>query len=330
MTGIIKNNEGRSSGLKKAAAAGVDGVNWQTGDIKTATFTGEVGKGYFCNTSGGAFNCNLPAGSAGDFIAFNDYLDTFALYNITLVPNGSDKINGTAENAKLTNARQSVTLVYIDATRGWKTVQDSDVEVTGTSGFVQATGGNATVTCGDYKVHIFTSPGTFCVTDRGLPSGSNTLEHLVVAGGGSGKKAGYGGGGGGGGGFRMNYPSPATAGLAIPAGGAYTITVGGGGAGSPTPDAGAKGSNSSIGSLLVSAGGGAGNGGAGMPCNNKGGSGGGGGGAYRPAGPITVPGGTGNFPPVSPPQGNNGGSGLTGGGGVHYYGGGGGRCSRFK
>ena len=46
MTGIIKNNEGRSSGLKVAAAAGVDGVNWQT-TPKTGNFTASDGEGYF-------------------------------------------------------------------------------------------------------------------------------------------------------------------------------------------------------------------------------------------------------------------------------------------
>ena len=299
-------------------------IDWQTGAIKTATFTGVAEKGYFCNTSGGAFSCNLPAGSAGDAIAFNDYADSFNSNNLTLVPNGSDKINGVAQNAKLSSARQSVTLIFIDSTRGWKTVQDSDAEVTGTSGFVQATGGNTTITCGDYKTHVFTAPGTFCVTDRGLPSGSNTLEHLVVAGGGAGNKAGYGGGGGGGGGFRTNYPSPATAGLAIPAGGAYAITVGGGVTCSPSPAANSKGSSSSIGSLLVSAGGGAGSGGGSASCSNKGGSGGGAGGAYNGGPAVPTTGAAGNTPPVSPPQGNNGGNGRTGVGGCAYYGGGGG------
>ena len=38
-------------------------VDWQTGSIKTATFTATNGEGYFCNTSGGAFTVNLPTGS---------------------------------------------------------------------------------------------------------------------------------------------------------------------------------------------------------------------------------------------------------------------------
>ena len=39
-------------------------VDWQTGDIKTSTFTAESGKGYFCDTNGGSFEVDLPAGTA--------------------------------------------------------------------------------------------------------------------------------------------------------------------------------------------------------------------------------------------------------------------------
>ena len=37
-------------------------VNWQTGSIKTSTFTAVSGEGYFVNTSSGSFTANLPAG----------------------------------------------------------------------------------------------------------------------------------------------------------------------------------------------------------------------------------------------------------------------------
>jgi hypothetical protein len=50
--------------------------------------------------------------------------------------------------------------------------------------FISATGGTIT-TCGDYKIHTFTGPGTFTVTNAGNP-GSSTVDYLVVAGGGSG------------------------------------------------------------------------------------------------------------------------------------------------
>ena len=43
-----------------------------------------------------------------------------------------------------------------------------------------ATGGTIT-TCGDYKIHTFTGPGTFCVSLSGNPAGSTTVDYLVVA-----------------------------------------------------------------------------------------------------------------------------------------------------
>jgi hypothetical protein len=81
-------------------------------------------------------------------------------------------------------------------------------------GGVVATGGTITEV-GGYRVHTFTSSGTFTVT-----SGGN-VEYLVVAGGGGGGA--YYGAGGGGGGFK-------TGSLAIGAG-SITVTVGAGGTG---------------------------------------------------------------------------------------------------
>ena len=110
---------------------------------------------------------------------------------------------------------QSVTLVYVDATQGWKNTDTSnlnDIELL--PAFVTATGGTET-TCGDYKIHTFTGPGTFTVTCAGNAAGSDTVDYLVVAGGGGGGGIGHGGGGGAGG-FRessgaaywMLYSSP--------------------------------------------------------------------------------------------------------------------------
>jgi len=63
-------------------------VNWQTSSIKTSTFTAVSGEGYFCNTSGGTFTVNLPAGSAGAIVAVSDYTRTFDSNNLTINPNG--------------------------------------------------------------------------------------------------------------------------------------------------------------------------------------------------------------------------------------------------
>ena len=180
------------------------------------------------------------------------------------------------------------------------------------SPYVEATGGTV-LTSGDYKTHVFTSPGSFVVSNAGLPSGSTSVEYAVVAGGGSGTTRC--GGGGGAGGYRQNYPNPATGGLPVSAQ-TYPITVGGGGTAQPPPGEerpGGDGSNSAF-STITSAGGGGGLGSASTAPGRTGNGGSGGGGS-----PQQNQIGTGNSPPVSPPQGNPGGP-----SGVNYNGAGGG------
>ncbi len=159
-------------------------VDWQIGSIKTSTFTAANGQGYFANTSGGAFTMNLPAGSAGAIVSVVDYTNTFQTNALTIAANGSEKLGGVAAPAILSTEGQSATFVYVDSTEGWKNVHDSTSNVVGNN-FVSATGGTI-ITCGNYKTHIFTSPGTFTISSVGNACGSNSVEHLVVAGGGGG------------------------------------------------------------------------------------------------------------------------------------------------
>src|SRR6056300_872174 len=86
-------------------------VDWDT-TPKTATFSAVSGNGYFCNTSGGAFTVNLPAGSAGAIVSVSDYTRTFASNNLTISPNGSEKIGGIAADAVLSTNGQAATFVY--------------------------------------------------------------------------------------------------------------------------------------------------------------------------------------------------------------------------
>lgn len=179
--------------------------------------------------------------------------------------------------------------------------------------YVAATGGTITQS-GDYAVHTFLADATFTVTATGDPTGSSTVEYLVVAGGGGGGRgANAGGAGAGAGGLRTNFPSPATGGFSVTATG-YPISVGNGGAGSNTSSTPGSGGSTSTFSTITSAGGGAGGG-----YTNNGGSGGSGGGAGSDGGSP----GAGNTPSVSPSQGNAGGNGVTPGG-PEYAGGGGG------
>ena len=135
------------------------------------------------------------------------------------------------------------------------------------TGYPVATGGTIT-TAGNFKIHSFTSSGTFTVS-----SGAGGVEYLVVAGGGAG-----GSGGGGAGGYRTNsaFNHAVTA-------QAYSITVGAGGTGwtvaDTDPPAGVDGSNSVFDSITSTGGGGGGGGstGAADGVGRTGGSGGGGG-----------------------------------------------------
>ena len=213
-------------------------VDWCT-TAKTSPFTSESGKGYFVNTTSGAVTVTLPASpSAGDIVSIKDYANTFDTNNVTVGRNSS-KIGGLCFDATLSTEGDSITLVYVDGTQGWLNIQTDDT-IKG-SAYVTATGGTIT-TCGDFKIHTFTSSDNFVVTNGGHPSGSNTVEYLVVAGGGaSGADNAPSGatGGGGAGGFRFASPSiapltyPAKP-LAGPAGlpvsaQTYPVTVGSGG-----------------------------------------------------------------------------------------------------
>jgi|TARA_R110000744_G_scaffold39693_1_gene90186 hypothetical protein len=173
--------------------------------------------------------------------------------------------------------------------------------------YMVATGGTIK-TCGDFKTHIFTGPGTLSVSSVGNAAGSDSVEYLVIAGGGGGGTRQHGSGGGSGG-FRtytdLSPASPLNGPAKIPVSvQGYPITVGGGGSGGAVPgnQNGSSGAASTFSSITSTAGGfGASYNATGGP----GGSGGGGGGAASGG----SPGGSGNTPPVSPPQGQPGGTG---------------------
>jgi len=305
-------------------ATGFGALDWQTSDVKTSTFTAVAGKGYLVNTTGGAITVNLPAGSAGTQIGLVDYAGTWDSNACTVAPNGSEKIEGVTQDITLSNERESITLLYQDSTQGWIAISNSDGTVVNPS-YISASGGTET-TSGDYKIHTFTSSGTFTVSSVGNSAGGGDgVSYAVIAGGGGGgtnspNPSSTGGGGGGAGGFRegKNTGDPYTAsplnapsGLTVTAQ-AYPVTIGAGGAGTNPA---ASGSNSVF-STITSAGGGRGASYAQGYDSENGGSGGGG--AYAKGG------GTGNTPPVSPPQGNNGTQGGQSSPGARAGGGGGG------
>jgi len=330
----LANNSVTINGSSVSLGGSVDisaGTDWQTvvtADGSTAT-TASAGEGYFIDTTSAAHTINLPSSpTQGDEVTIVDYAGTFGSNNVTVGRNGS-YIDGTTNDGILATNRLNVRFVYIDATQGWKAIFD---DASGNYGalYVTATGGTI-ATSGDYKIHTFTGDGCFVVSCAGNPSGSASVDYLVVAGGGGGggDEVSTAGGGGGAGGFRYSASTFCSEGpgapLANPTGisvsaTTYPVTVGGGGAGgsSPKPNDGTQGSNSVF-STITSTGGGFGNG-AGAPEGNAG-SGGSGGGARNTSA------GSGNTPPTSPSQGNPGGASSVGGPTYASGGGGGARGS---
>jgi hypothetical protein len=324
---------GSSVSLGSSISAGA--LDWQaviTADGSTGT-TGVAGRGYFIDTTSAAHTFTLPSSpTIGDTIAIVDYAGTFASNKLTIARNGNN-IQGVANNSQLGTNRASVTLVYVDATKGWVYQNESNVADLQAALFITATGGTVT-TSGDYKIHTFTGDGCFVVSQLGngptVPTGGpQTVSYLVVAGGGAGGGSpGITGGGGGAGGFREGrdiIPSYTASPLVAPTGltitaTTYPITVGAGGStSSPNPTVGGSGSPSIFSTITSTSGGGGGGGGSPSPTNTglPGGSGGGSG--YIPANLV----GSGNTPPVSPPQGTPGGQGYTAGADDRGGGGGG-------
>jgi hypothetical protein len=311
-------------------------VEWQsvfTGDGSTG-LTAVAGRGYFIDTTSGTVTVTLPASpKIGDIVQLKDYARTWGTNAVSIA---SAKFDGTSKTSIFSTEGQTVTLVYMDGTKGWSLVNE-DTTTDLSISYIVATGGTVT-TSGDYKIHTFTGDGCFVVTTAGIGAAPSVVDYLVVAGGAGGANVGTGSGGGGGGGaggFRESH-STCNSGcytaspLATPTGitvttTTYPITVGGGGAavGSVSPAVRGNDGSPSIFSTITSAGGGGG--GAEFNPIKPGAQGGSGGGAaYCGAG------GTGNTPPTSPPQGNPGGSsvpngapgyGAAGGGGAGANGG---------
>jgi len=324
-SGATITNSGTASGF---GATGE--TSWDTTVKTTGTFTATSGVGYFLNTTGGTITVNLPAGAAGSSVALADYAGTWNDNNVTVTPNGSEKIGGGdgGGSVDLNTEGQSVTFVYVDGTQGWVNVIDSTSNVR-SNPYIVATGGCIT-TSGNDKIHTFLSPGTFTVSCTGPCAANNLVSYMVVAGGGGG--GGDYGAGAGAGGFRETK-SPVTPYTASPLCGyatpgnritvtatGYPIVIGGGGNKGTRDTSGTCGSNSSGLGITSTGGGKGGMQVPGTPASDNGYPGGSGGGSRY--GPSCV--GNGNTPPVTPPQGNNGGAGFQGGPPLGGHGGGGG------
>ena len=120
-----------ASGATQSGFGRTGTVDWQTTPKTTGTFTAVSGEGYFLNTSGGVITANLPAGVAGAIVSFADYAATWQTSNVTVSPNGTEKIGSVNADAVLSTEGQSVTFVYVDGTQGWINTMDSTSNVRG-------------------------------------------------------------------------------------------------------------------------------------------------------------------------------------------------------
>src|SRR6056300_966535 len=195
------------------------GVNWQsvfTGDGSTG-LTAVAGRGYFIDTTSGTVTVTLPASpSAGDVVVLKDYARTWGTNAVSIA---SAKFDGfAATTPSFSTNGETVTLVYMDGTKGWSLVNEDTTSSLGAT-YITATGGTVT-TSGDYKIHTFTGDGCFVVSSLGggIPCAqASTVDYLVVAGGGGGGSGcqvlnDMEGGGGGAGGLRFSastYCNPA-------------------------------------------------------------------------------------------------------------------------
>lgn len=304
---------------KVLTATGANAATWQLPsnyqlvyNTITSDTTLQVNNGYYVNGSSVSI-LTLPATSSfGDIIDIIGIAGGYVIKSnasataqkINVGSSSSDFSSSNAITLRIsTSASDTIRLVCVSANSIWNAEY-----VVGTNSPITATGGTIT-TSGSYKIHTFTSSGTFQIT-----AGSSTIESLVVAGGGAGGANGGGGGAGG-----LIYTSPgANYGI-----GSYNVIVGSGGVGNTTNNTpGGNGNNSSFDTIVATGGGGGGNGGgsAGTGSGANGGSGGGQGAVSGSAGQASPTG-----------QGNNGGtttvggnSPASGGGGAGAVGGNGG------
>jgi len=238
---------------------------------------------------------------------------TYSLASGSSLPSGLSLNSSTGViSGTLPSIASNTTYTFtINASDGLNTVVPRTFSITSNAN-PAPTGGTIT-TSGSYRVHTFTSNGTFGVSEP------ITVQYLVVAGGGSGGFGAPGGneaGGGGAGGYRSSVTgemsgrgASAESQLTLSAGN-YSITVGGGGAG---VNSGRNNGNNSTFHTITSTGGGAGG------ANTNGSSGGSGGGGSHPAtnggAGTTGQGYDGGTPPVSSSAGGGGGAGGAGGNG---------------
>jgi len=102
---------------------GGGGFAWETTALDTVA--AEANKGYFVDTTASGSNVGLPVNPAvGDTIGVGDWKGTCSVHSVVILPDTGDLIMGSAEPLVIDNDDRVLTLVYTNATEGWKIVSD--------------------------------------------------------------------------------------------------------------------------------------------------------------------------------------------------------------
>lgn len=187
-----------------------------------------------------------------------------AITSYTVTGGGSISIAGTTATVTGLVANTNYTFTIVAVNSIGSGVPSSSSQIT-TFNFNSATGGttvdvtNYNSTGQTWRVHTFTSPGTFTVTASG-----NNFSRLALGGGGGGGGCNAPPGGGGGGGGSVQSSTTQTLSNT-----SYAITVGGGGGGGNDRSPGGGGGTTTIAGIVSSGGGGGGgeSAGSGGACN---------------------------------------------------------------
>ena len=99
-----------ASGASQTGFGRTGTVDWITTPKVTgdSPITGVTGKGYFLNTTAGQITINLPAGAAGSIVSMADYAATWQTNNVTVTPNGSEKIGGVNTGMQLLEYKRTI------------------------------------------------------------------------------------------------------------------------------------------------------------------------------------------------------------------------------
>ena len=124
----VQTASGTGYTLPGAATALVysDGTNTSLGMLQksyvthTLAYTAVAGDQIFCDTlTTGTITITLPAGAVGSEVTIIDSKNYFGSNNLTIAPDGSEKINSSGSDLVLNTNGQAITLVYANATVGW-------------------------------------------------------------------------------------------------------------------------------------------------------------------------------------------------------------------